>query len=141
MNRIDPKMPVTAYETFSVHQGADTGIRAACQDAGCAAYAHGWDTTVDESTALGAAQADYIRHRAGRTFREMKTAAGLTVFRFDAFQRCFAEHFTRPQRWGMRDGDHRGNPTGKKRVFDRPDQWVDAFATHQDKLADAAGRG
>lgn len=141
LNRsIQPKMGVAAYETFSVSQKTDTQVRTACEDAGCEAWANGWETVVDESTELGRAQASYIRNQSMRTRREMRSG-DLTVFRFEPHQRCFSEHKTMPQRWTRRHGDFRGNPSGNGRVFDRPDQWVDEFATHQEEIADLVRRG
>lgn len=82
----------------------DRFVRSACEDVRCEAWQFGFETTVDEATPLGQAQAAYIRQSSGRTFREMRSAAGLTVFRFEPGQRCFAEHQTRPQRFTVLDG-------------------------------------
>ena len=139
--RINPNLPAAAYQTYSIRQPADTTVVAACEQVGCAAWARGWESAVDESTELGRQQAAYIRQRSGRTFREQRTAAALTVFRFDSGQRCFAEHRTRPQLFAVRDGDWRGNPTGRNRKFDRADQWVYDFSEHQDKIETQRERG
>lgn len=83
---------------YRIRMPADRWVKAACEDTGCEQWRHGWDTLVDERTGLGKQQAAYIRTQAGRTFREMAAPDGLTVFRFDPGQRCFAEHRTRPAR-------------------------------------------
>jgi hypothetical protein len=139
--RIDPNLPVGAYQTYSIRQPADTTVVAACEHVGCTAWARGWESAVDESTELGRQQAAYIRQRSGRTFREQRTAAGLTVFRFDSGQRCFAEHRTRPQLFAVRDGDWRGNPTGRVRQHQRPEDWTEDFGEHQQAIADQRERG
>ncbi|GGQ83834.1 hypothetical protein [Streptomyces flaveolus] len=123
--RLPAAGPVQAYQTFSVRSRPDQAVRTVCERVGCAAWRQGWDSTVDERTDLGAQQAAYIRTQSGRTFREMKTAAGLTVFRFESGQRCFAEHQTRPELYLVRDGDSRGNPTGRQRVHTRAADWVE----------------
>jgi hypothetical protein len=93
-----------ATRDYLIRMPRDTMIVAACEDVGCASWLYGWETHVDEGTPLGAEQARYIRHMSGRTFGEQRTAAGITVFRFTARQRCFAEHRTRPGRYLVRGG-------------------------------------
>lgn len=134
--RPDPVAPVHAYKTYSISAPRDTLIRTACEQAGCLAWRRGWETVIDESTDLGAGQAAYIRFQSGRTFREQRRGDGLTVFRFEPYQRCFTDHKTRPVTFAVRLGDWRAN-LGGLRTFDRPDQFIDDFASHQDRLADA----
>jgi hypothetical protein len=138
--RIEPSLPVGAMKSYTVISPADTSVVVACQVAGCQAYKHGWETTVDERSELGMQQATYIRQGSGRTFTERKTGDGRTVFRFEAFQRCFAEHKTRPERYIERGGDWRGNPRGDV-VRHNPDTWTESFGEHQQKLADRLERG
>ncbi|MFD5631584.1 hypothetical protein [Streptomyces sp. NPDC127072] len=123
--RLPPRGPVQAYHTFSVRSRPDQAVRTVCEEVSCAGWREGWESAIDESTDLGKAQAAYIRTQAGRTFRELRTAAGLTVFRFESGQRCFADHKTRPELYLVRDGDFRGNPTGRRREHTRAADWVD----------------
>jgi hypothetical protein len=139
--RIQPALGVGAYQTYSITSPTDATVKAACEQVGCAAWAHGWESTIDESTPLGRQQADYIRHHSGRTFREYKTDVGLTVFRFDSRQRCFAEHKTRPELYVVRDGDWRGNPTGRRRVHQRAADWVEDMQETLGTVADDRERG
>lgn len=141
VNRIDPAMPVGAYQTYEIRAPRDVRLRSACEQASCPAWKFGWESVIDESTPLGQDQAAYIRSQAGRTFREMRTEAGLTVFRFESGQRCFAEHGTRPDIYLVRDGDWRGNPTGRARQHTRPTDWVEDFGEHQQAIADQRERG
>lgn len=140
LNRIEPAGPVGAYKTYAVRQPSDQTVVLACETVGCLAWRYGWDTTVDERTELGMQQAAYIRQRSMRTHRELRTAEGLTVFRFESGQRCFADHRTRPQRYLTRAGDHRGN-LGLIREHTRSQDWVEDFAEHQQQLADRIERG
>jgi hypothetical protein len=142
MFRLDPKLPAAEYKTYSIVSPLSTHFRrGTCEEAGCLAHRHGWQTAVDESTDMGQRQAHYIRKVAGRRFTERRTELGLTAFTFEAGQRCFAEHqvsLERPELYLVRGGDWRGNPRNETRRHSGPDSWVDDFATHQDKLARAA---
>lgn len=138
INRIQPQMPAHAYTTYEILAPAATHFRVGtCDEAGCLAQRHGWTTTVDETTDLGARQAHYIRRQSGRRFVESREA-GLTVFTFEAGQKCFATHkvnLERPELYVVRGGDFRGNPRGEVRRHSRPDSWVNDFAEHQDRIA------
>jgi hypothetical protein len=123
--RLPAQGPAGAYQTFSVKPRPDKAVRTVCERVGCPAWREGWESAIDERTDLGRAQAAYIRTKSGRTFREQRTAAGLTVFRFESGQRCFADHQTRPELYLVRDGDYRGNPTGRRRVHTRAADWVE----------------
>lgn len=137
---VQPQMPPGAYQTYQLFQGRDTTMRAACQQVGCQAWLHGWDTILDETNADQKIMADYIRHTSGRTFKETRTDTGLTVFRFEPYQRCFAEHRTRPVRHTVWRGDFRENQGGL-RVHTRGEDWVEDFAEHQQNVADRIEKG
>jgi len=141
VNRIDPAMPVGAYQTYSITSPQDVQVKAACEQVGCAAWQYGWESAIDERADFGRAQAAYIRTQSGRTFREQKRGDGLTVFRFEAHQRCFADHQTRPEIYLVRDGDWRGNPTGRQRQHTSPDNWLEDFGEHQQRIADQQKKG
>jgi len=148
---IIPHLPPEARKTYQVVSPIETHTRpASCAEADCGAYIHGWKTTVDESTELGQGQAHYIRKESGRAFTE-QVEPGLTVFTFDAGQRCFAagEHrvpLDRPEFYIVREGDHDGkrwrNPRGTDpyRHANGAD-WVDDFANHQQRIADRIAEG
>lgn len=132
------------YVTYSISAGRDTGVVAACKDVGCHAWLYGWETFADESDLAplgGKARADYIRQESGRTFTEHRTAEGMTVFRFEAHQRCFAEHRTNPDVFRVRDGDWRGNPTQRIRLHANGRDWLDDLIEHEGGLADLRQKG
>jgi len=141
VNRIEPRLPAIAYRTFRIASPHDRMVVAACRDAGCDHWLHGWQTLADERTDLGQMQAAWIRQHSGRTFREQRTGGGLTVFTFEPFQRCFRDHETRPERFITRGGDWRGNPTGEYRQHVRPADWLEDFGQHQQRLVDQLERG
>ncbi|MCZ4509950.1 hypothetical protein O3Q52_17445 [Streptomyces sp. ActVer] len=159
MNRITPVGAPSDYQTYSITSPPDRQVKAACERAGCVGWRHGWQSVIDESTACGATgtgplcawaaagrmpcgtcQATYIRQRSGRTFREQKTGAGLTVFSFESGQRCFAEHQTRPEIYAVRGGDYR-EITGPTRTHQRATDWQEDFGEHQLRLVDLRQRG
>lgn len=139
--RLPAQGPVGAYQTFSIRSRPDQAVRTVCEQVGCEAWRQGWESVIDESTDLGQQQAAYIRQQSGRTFREMRTEAGLTVFRFEAHQRCFADHKTRPELYLVRDGDYRGNPTGRRRVHTRASDWVEHMQEEFGRFRDDQDRG
>jgi hypothetical protein len=128
-----------AYKTYQILAPAATHWRAAtCAEVDCGAYLSGWATVIDESVPdPGQKQAYYIRYQSERRFTESRNAAGLTVFVFEAGQDCFRRpHRTpvgRPEFFVVRDGAHRRDL--------RPADWVDDFANHQQRLADAQAKG
>jgi len=143
--RIAPRLPVEAVQTYAIRAPKGTHHRtASCAEADCPNLQHGWRSVIDEATDLGAAQATYIRRESGRKFTEERDPAGLTVFTFEAWQRCFAEHTVPLERepfYVVRGGDWRGNPRGEIRRHANGDDWVEDFAEHQQTLADRLEQG
>ncbi len=144
--RLEPKQSVQAYQTYAIRAlpGIHTRV-ISCKEAGCEAYERGWKTTVDVATPLGQDQARYIENESGRTWRAGPHDSGNPRFRtyiFGAGQECFAEHTeqVRPGLYIKRDGDHRGNPTGRRQEMSER-SWLDDFGEHQQKLADLQKEG
>lgn len=144
-NRIDPALPAHAFQTYQVAAPPSTHWRAAtCAEAGCEALRRGWRSVIDERTPLGQRQSHYIRRESGRKFSEHRDDVGMTVFEFEAGQRCFAQHqlrLDRPEIYLVRGGDWRGNPSGQVRKHANAADWLDDFADHQGRLADTIERG
>lgn len=135
----NPRMPVESYQTFSVRSRPDKRVKTVCERVGCRQWREGWESLIDESTPLGRAQAAFIRS-SGRTFREQRTAVGLTVFRFEAYQRCFDDHQTMPERYLVRGGDYRAT-VGKVQVHKNPADWVEHVQEHMSRLLDERAKG
>jgi hypothetical protein len=140
--RIEPNMPARAYQTYTISAPHDRTVKAACEQVGCAAWLNGWESAIDESTELGQQQAAYIRTQSGRTFKELPRAGegGVTVFRFDSGQRCFADHQTRPESYAVLGGDWRAH-SGVLRRHTRPADWVEDFGENQQRIADQQEKG
>ncbi len=141
LNRLAPQGEVQHYQTYSIKASQDTAVVAACKDVGCPNWQHGWETTVNELSTLGATQAQYIRTRSGRTFTETKAGDGHTVFRFEAFQRCFSDHSTKADVFTRRHGDWRGNPSGSVYRHTSAKDWTEDFAENQQRLVEAKQKG
>jgi hypothetical protein len=139
VNRFAPALPSHAYNTYSISAPRDVLVKTACEQAGCVAWLKGWQSPIDESTDLGKAQSAYIRTQSGRTFREQRSAVGITVFTFEPKQRCFTDHRTRPERFAVAHGDYRHSTL--TRVHANGADWVEDFALHQQKLADRLNQG
>jgi hypothetical protein len=138
--RVPPALPVQAMKTYTISAPLSTHWHpVTCAEADCDAYVHGWRSFIDESAELGQRQAHYIRRESGRRFTEVRNEHGITEFTFEAGQTCFysADHRARserPERYIVRGGDWRGNPTGERRVHSGPDPWLDDFQTHQERI-------
>ena len=134
--RITPSAPASMFQTYSIRQPEETHTRAAtCDEVGCTAYALGWITRVPAGSALEAA----VRS-SGRRWSGAVVADGAEVaFTFPPGTACFraSTHrasLDRPATFVVRGGDWRGNPTGMRRVHQRPEDWVEDFAEHSARV-------
>jgi len=142
--RIAPKLNPGAYRSFEVHQPLKTHYRdATCKEVDCQHYLEGWVSRLDSATSEGRRWIAAVRS-SGRRFTV--TAEGtVQTFRFAPGQRCFqAPHKVpvgRPEIYVVRDGDWRGNPTGRTDKNVRPDEFVERMAENLDALKRAAQQG
>ncbi len=136
--RIPPTGPVSAYKTYAISAPQSTHfVDESCEAAECGMWANGWQSFFDESSELGQDQAGYVRHRSGRRYTESRDESGRTVFTFPPGQECFSQHRRRLDReevYVVRGGDWRGNPRRELLVHDSPQNWLDDFGAHQDKI-------
>jgi hypothetical protein len=147
--RLPPALPSGAYKTFQIVAPLKTHFRkATCVEADCPHYLNGFRTRVDERTERGMAQAYYIRKESGRRFTEDRDATGLTVFTFEAGQRCFGSdahrvRVERPELFLTHPGDWRWRPTSGQQPYQhtRPEFWTEEFAENQQNLTDRIERG
>jgi hypothetical protein len=143
--RVVPAGPVSLYKTYGAASPVASHWRdGTCEEVNCEAWQFGWQTVIDEATDLGQSQAFYIRKHSSRSFTEQRRPDGLTEFSFDGGQACFAKHkvpLERPAIFTVRDGDWRGNPTGRRHVFRSGEDFVDDFGEHQERIIEAIERG
>ncbi|MEY9876647.1 hypothetical protein ABH931_006157 [Streptacidiphilus sp. MAP12-33] len=138
MPLLDPR----GYKTYSIHAPIRTHFRkATCAEVDCPDYLHGWRVRLE---ILNEQQRVWAR-QTGRRFTELAVRPGETWLVFEAGQACFraTEHRARVEReelYVIRDGDTRGNPTGRvDRVSGQT--WNDDFGEHQQRLADLQQKG
>ena len=144
MGRPAPLMHPSAYKTYSVRAPRSTHFRpASCAEVDCPHYLNGWRVrtdTLDE-------QMIHTATHSGRKFQRLRVSEYENWIVFEAGQSCFqaSNHWTRidkPELFIVRDGDWRGNPRGTDaRKHANPADWLDDFATHQQKLADVQQQG
>jgi len=141
--RIQPLLPAAAMQTYQVVSPLTTHWRAAtCQEVGCEHHERGWATTV----LPGSLEEGTIRSSGRRWVVEERTEDGFLRFTFPPGQPCFraSTHrvlLDRQELFLRRGGDWRGNPTGEVYRHTRPDDWIDDFGTHQQRIADQIQRG
>ncbi|TGZ14750.1 hypothetical protein DV517_62330 [Streptomyces sp. S816] len=142
--RIEPQMGPEAYKTYAIVSPISTHMRrATCEEVGCEHHLNGWRVRVEALTP------DLVRaaRDSGRKYTEQSIAEGETWLVFEAGQTCFKAHehrapIGRPPLYLVRDGDYRGNPRRTKaRLHQRPGDWVEDFAEHQQALADEIKKG
>ena len=146
INRITPKLPPQAFQTFAISAPKAPHTRkATCEEVECQAYARGWRMTIDLNTELGQKQAWYIKTHAGRAYKKIDARDGVVTLEFASGQPCFTEHRVRnslPEKFLVKGGDYRGNPLRTvTRVHKRAEFWVEEFAENQDRLATRIERG
>lgn len=138
--RVQPVGPPQAYKTFQAAAPLATHWRVAtCVEVDCEHYVNGWATTV----LPGSVEEGLIRTSGRHWLGQEKGGPrpdenGMLRFLFPPGQPCFdpMRHrvpLERDPLFIVRRGDWRAN-LGLIRRHKRGDDWVDDFATHQDKL-------
>lgn len=151
VNRFDPKLPVSAMQTYKVASPRSTHSRpATCAEAGCKDYKHGWLVIIPKThdmvpvlrqMALSGHTDDFGKRRSCKV--EPDCGDGMIGFRFEAGQPCFKadQHrvsLQRPELYLVRGGDWRAN-TGLIRKHNNPEHWVEDMSITLDKVAKRAG--
>lgn len=140
--RIVPQLPPGAFRSFTILAPVSTHFRpATCEEARCEHFLNGWATTVESD----GPQAYYIRRESGRKFTAEALSPSMVRFTFEPGQACFrsGDHkvrIDRPEIYVARGGDWRGSEGEIYRHAGSAD-WVDEFATLQDRWARAVERG
>jgi len=143
IGRPEPPMPPGAYRTFGVAAPLSTHfVKATCAEVSCPDYQQGWRVHIE---AIGP-QFEHAARTSGRKFTEVSYGDGQTWLLFEAGQPCFraSEHtrrLEREERFYVRSGDWRGDPsrTGPREISGTA--WLDEFGEHQDRLATTFERG
>jgi len=134
-------------QTYEATAPLETHWRpATCEEVECKAYAQGWT----HDAPPGSDGEARIRKVYDSEIRRGKvttstTPEGFIRFNFPAGTACFRRVWhklplERPALFTVRSGDWRGTD-GVIRQFDRPEDWVDHFAKHQDGISTLINRG
>lgn len=149
VSRVEPLMPSSAYKTYGMSMPIKTHwVPATCEQVDCQAYLKGWVSTFDLSTDLGKRQYHYCSYDdKTRKYTEERIGDSLVQLTYAPGNTCFAsgDHklpLGRPAIFTVKDGDWRGNPRRTDiRVHVSAEDWVEDFATHQDRLAAEIQKG
>lgn len=141
INRIVPKAPAQAFKTYGMHIVEREPV--SCEAAECVPYLNGWATTVlpdtpDVGVIEAACRGEVDGYRRRWQARELQPD-GFLRFRFPPGQPCFrASTHSIPvaARYTLRDGDWRGNPSGRFVSTDTAQTWLDDFGEHQQRIVD-----
>lgn len=144
LSRPEPLMSPAAYKTYAMVSPLGSHFRpGTCAETDCPHYLNGWGVRVETLTP----ELLHDAKTSGRKYTVQAIAEGVTYLVFEPGQPCFraAEHRVRTDRpplFVVRDGDHRGNPRRTKgRLHQRPEHWVEDFATHQQRIVDEIEKG
>lgn len=144
--RFQPAGPVHAYETFQVStsQAPEHWRRATCEEIDCEAWRFGWVTRVPAGGELEAT----VRSAVPGMWLTAELDGGETVFTFPPYTPCFRASQHRlpradsvPELFVVRGGDWRGNPTGQRRVHQRPEDWAEHLHESTDRITEALRKG
>lgn len=152
---LEPKLPSHLRKTYGVHHATR---QAGCHEVidgqpVCLAFFNGWYTDLNPTDQHGAAAIQYFDSGdSGRHFTKQQMPEGFWRYTFSVGQRCFNAPHTVVDRqeepkYLLLAGDHRHyigekDETGGVKpylVHSSADAFIDDFATHQEKLAAAAG--
>lgn len=147
--RVAPRMAVQQYQTFSVHMPAESHWRpASCEEVDCPKWRNGWKTSFVPGTADGDKIRFFIKNSTIKRTYTVVRLADRTEVVFPAGMECFKQDhpstrhrlpIPKPQIHVVRGGDWRASTTERKVV--KAPEWVDRFATNQDKLKTLIERG
>lgn len=143
--RIPTAAPVQAYRTWSLVRpaGREFFRDATCEEVACLRQRNGWRTVLDLTTRQGLKTAEWITRSSGRRFTK-EQAGQVVTFTFERGQCCFEKHQLARERdpiFIVRDGDHRGNPTGRRRVHTRGADWRNDMQENLSRVAEDRQRG
>jgi len=120
------------YKTYSLAQPISTHTRVAtCQEINCEHYANGWTYDIDMLDERLIKAID----QSGKRYR-IEHHEGKTYVVFYPEQQCFREHRVHNDRepFYLLTPHARQMNTRTAQRFDKPENWVDHFATHQEEI-------
>lgn len=149
VTRLAPDAGPEYYKTYTMSSPFASHWRPAnCEEYECQDFIHGFVITIDFSTNLGKKQLHYLtKEDKDRRYHMQRTGPYEVKLIYGPGNPCFkrGDHrvpLDRPPFYLVAEGDWRGNPRRvRPRRHQRPEDWVDDFATHQIKVAETMKRG
>lgn len=130
--RADPRLT----SRYMLAKPAKTHRRpASCAEVNCKYYRLGWQMHVMDGTPVGERQTFLIK-QSGRRFTAVRERNGSVLYSFEPGQSCFGAHTVpngRPALYVVRKGIR--EPV----AHHRPEDWVDDFSHHLDKIRNQEG--
>lgn len=137
VSRFAPVGAAHQYKTYGASMPLETHwVPATCEEVDCEPYLHGWSIHIEPLSE----QDLHTIQKFGYRYQVLHVREGETQWVFEAGQPCFKasthrKEIGRPPLFFTRRGDWRGDPTGERPfVHQRPEDWVDDFATQLDRL-------
>lgn len=141
LNRATPVGRIDQYKTYTIAVPKTHTRPASCEEVGCLNYHNGFAVPVP----AGDERRAFLLRTSGRPYTTELRPDGVTLYKFAAGTVCFAASThtiqVQPELYIVRDGDWRGNPTGRRRTHVRPADWVEDFAEHLDDIHDEVRKG
>lgn len=139
------ELPPQVFRTWTLKRPrtVDFWRDATCAEVNCLRYRNGWRQVLDLGTRDGLRGAEWITRSSRRKFTR-EQAGNQVTFTFERGQRCFERHKVARERdpiFIVRDGDRRGNPTGRRRVHTRGEDWRDHMQENLSAVAEDRRRG
>lgn len=143
LNRITPKGATQHYKTYQIASPLTTHYRkATCAEVQCEHYTHGWRLRFD---ILQPQDLQAIKD-SRRKYTVEDDGTGTQWLCFEAGQSCFkaGSHrisIERPEIYRVGRGDWRSYRTRDAYTHSNPNDWLDDFANHQDRIMKTHRRG
>jgi hypothetical protein len=138
-------LPPTVFQTFTLKRPATPEFwrPATCEETACPRHRNGWRSVLDSSTRDGLRWIEWITRTSGRRYTQ-EEAGSVVTFTFERGQNCFEKHQLPRERdpiFLVRDGDQRGNPTGRRRVHAHGADWRDDMQENLSAVAEDRRKG
>lgn len=135
-----PKVGPENRRTFMLRdRPAEKARRVPCGPHNCRYHRDGF---VVRLAATDAARLHHVRSDRSRRHVELAPDGEVVVFRFEAGQQCYGEHWDHTDTlYLVRGGDWRGNPRGDGRAHVRAADWVEDMSEQLDRVITDRTRG
>jgi hypothetical protein len=149
ITRLAPDAGPEHFKTYTMSSPfASHWRKATCEEYECQDFLCGFVITIDFSNDLGLRQLEYLTKKdRDRKYHMQRTGPYEIKLVYGPGNPCVRrdDHrvpLDRPPFYLVSEGDWRGNPRRvRPRIHQKPEDWVDEFATHQIAISEAMKRG